>query len=97
MKRMQEHGNARISSEEPLIHRETLLDYERLSDPAAISRAILTFEGESVLIRNPFRWTKDGLEIPDAYAEMPLDLVCSERGWKIVERYGEHMAIVSEA
>ncbi len=79
---------------EPLIHSE-LLTYERLTDPGAISRAVFTFESESVLVRSPFRWTKDGKEIPDAYAHMDVEQVCEERGWEIVEQYGEHIAIVS--
>ncbi|HSP43951.1 MAG TPA: hypothetical protein VLO11_13845 [Luteolibacter sp.] len=80
---------------DPYIHRESLLDYERLSRSASISRAILTFADESVLIRNAFQWMLDGEPIPDADARMDLDQVCEPRGWKIVERYGKHIAIVS--
>lgn len=33
-----------------------ILDYERLMNAEVISKAIYTMPGESVLIRNAFRW-----------------------------------------
>jgi hypothetical protein len=74
---------------------ESLLDYERLYQPALISRAILRLEGEGVLIRRPFRWTLDGEPINECQAYLGLEKVCELRGWKIVARYGDHIAIVS--
>jgi hypothetical protein len=73
-----------------------LLDYERLLNAEEISRAILTLKGESVLIRNAFRWKKDGMVVSNAYECHGMEEVCEERGWKIVVKYGEHIAIISE-
>lgn len=73
-----------------------LLDYERLLNAEEISRAILTLKGESVLIRNAFRWKKDGMVVSNAYECHGMEEVCEERGWKIIVKYGEHIAIISE-
>lgn len=73
-----------------------LLDYERLLNAAEISKAILTMKGESVLIRNAFRWKKDGMVVSNAYEGHSLEEVCEERGWTIVVKYGEHIAIITE-
>lgn len=77
------------------IQMESLRDYERLYKPHELSRAILTFQGESVLIRRPFRWTRDGVDLIDVNARMELEEICENHGWKIVERYGPHIGIVS--
>lgn len=79
---------------EPLIHRETLKPYERLNNATALSSAVFTLENESVLVRNSFRWKKDGVVIADACSSMSMEQVCQQQGWRIVERYGEHLAIV---
>ncbi len=80
---------------EPIVYHEQILDYERLYKPHEIARGILTLENESILIRRPFLWTKDGEELHDTTARMELAQVCREHGWKIVERFGRHIAIVS--
>jgi hypothetical protein len=33
--------------------------------------------------------------IPNAYESFSLEGICEERGWNIVERYGDHIAIIS--
>jgi len=71
-----------------------LLDYERLIEASAISKAIFTLEGESVLIRNAFRWKLDGMVVSNAYESFSMEQVCEERGWKIVTKYGEHIGII---
>jgi hypothetical protein len=78
----------------PLVHLESLTAFERLNNAAALTRAIFTMPEESVLVRNSFRWKKDGESISDAYTAMSMEQVCEERGWKIVERYGEHLAVI---
>jgi hypothetical protein len=80
---------------EPLVHYESLTAYERLNNSVELSRAIFTIDNEYVLVRNSFRWKKDGETISDAYSAMSMEQVCEERGWKIVERYGEHLAIIT--
>lgn len=79
----------------PMVHYASLTDYERLYKPDELARAVFTMEDESVLIRRPFRWTKDGEQLPDAYASMELDQVCAQYGWKIVASYGHHFAIIT--
>jgi hypothetical protein len=78
-----------------LVDHRTLTAYERLNNAAAISRAIYTHGGESVLIRNSFRWKNDGHTIQDTHSSMSMEQVCKAHGWRIVERYGEHLAIIS--
>lgn len=94
MKAIQDSTETWNPTLEPLVDYGTLTAYERLNDAVAISRAVFTLENESVLVRNSFRWKKDGEAIPDAHSAMSLEQVCEERGWKIVERYGEHLAVV---
>lgn len=94
MKAIQDSTETWNPTLEPLVDYGTLTAYERLNDAVAVSRAVFTLENESVLVRNSFRWKKDGEAIPDAPSAMSLEQVCEERGWKIVERYGEHLAVV---
>lgn len=71
-----------------------ILDYERLYDAGAISKSIYTLPGESVLIRNAFRWKRDGVVVSNAYEMQDMEQVCQDRGWEIVVRYGDHIAII---
>lgn len=73
----------------------SILDYERLN--ANIYECILTFEGESVLVRQPFRWMKNGEVVPNAYECLDLEQICEERNWKIIAKYGDSLAIISES
>jgi hypothetical protein len=94
MKDLQDREPTWNSVSEPLVHYESLTAYERLNNAVALSRAIFTTGQESVLVRNSFRWKKDGEAIPDAHSAMSMEEVCEQRGWKILESYGEHLAIV---
>lgn len=95
MKTIKDSDKIHHSAMEPLVHLESLTAFERLNNAAALSGAIFTLNEESVLVRNSFRWKKDGEAISDAYTAMSMEQVCEERGWKIVERYGEHLAIIA--
>ena len=72
-----------------------LLAYERL-DENKILDAIRLLPGEFIMMRRPFRWMKDGEVVPNAYESFRLEGICEDNGWKIVERYGEHIAICKE-
>lgn len=95
MKANQDSEETWESAPEPLVHYDTLTAYERLNNAVALSRAVFTCDNESVLVRNSFRWKKDGEAIPEASSAMSLEQVCGERGWNIIERYGEHLAIIT--
>jgi hypothetical protein len=86
---------APVEYHEPIIDFQTVMDYERLFKPAEIARALITMPHECVLIRRPFRWTKDGEPLDDASCYMDLEDVCTQYGWQIVARYGDHFAIVA--
>ena len=73
-----------------------LLDYERLLEAETISKAIYTLPDESVLIRNAFRWKLNGKVVSNAYECHSMEQVCEDRGWRIVAKYGDHIAIISE-
>lgn len=72
----------------------SVLPYERISRD--IWQHIWVSDGESVMVRHPFRWQRNGEVVSNAYESMSLDQVCGDRGWIIVERFGEHMAIIRE-
>jgi hypothetical protein len=95
MKTIQDHEDTWNYAIEPLVDHGTLTAYERLNNAAAISRAVYTHGNEAVLVRNSFHWKKDGQTIPEAHASMSMKQVCKAHRWKIVERYGEHLAIVA--
>ena len=95
IKKNQDSGEKRNAPLEPLIDYDTLKDYERLNNAAAVTSAIFTMKHESVLVRNSFRWKKDGEPIPEAHASMSMEQVCEQQGWRIVECYGEHLAVVA--
>ena len=69
------------------------LAYERLQRD--IWKHIMVRPGESVMVRHAFRWHKNGQVVSNAYESYSLEGVCADRGWKIVETYGEHIAIIS--
>lgn len=72
-----------------------MLAHERIN-AKAIAAAILCWEGEFVIVRSAFRWLKHGTDvIPNAYEMFDMEQVCEERDWRIVERYGDHIAIVA--
>lgn len=79
----------------PLMDCQSMTEYERLHKPAELARAVLTMENESVLIRRPFRWSKNGTPLTDAHANMKLEQVCELYDWKIVVNFGHHFAIVA--
>lgn len=70
----------------------SILDFERLDYD--LWKNIATKQGESVLVRHAFRWSRNGEFVPNAYESRDLESICEERNWKIVERYGDHIAIV---
>ena len=72
-----------------------MLDYERLN-AAEIAKAIYTVPGESVIVRSAFRWLRNGEVIPNGYEMFSMEGICEDRNWKIVARYGDHIAIISE-
>jgi hypothetical protein len=71
------------------------LAYERLQRD--IWKQIMVRPGESVMVRHAFRWHRNGEVVSNAYESFSLEGVCEDRGWKIVERFGEHIAVISEA
>lgn len=71
-----------------------ILDYERLGPD--IWKHIYLKEKESVLMRQAFRWFRNGEVVSNAYEGRSMESVCEDWGWKIVERYGEHIAIITE-
>lgn len=72
------------------------LAYERLN-LEALQKAIGLSEGEHLLVRSPFRWMLDGQVVSNAYEMFEMQGVCEERGWQIVETFGEHIAIVRDS
>lgn len=72
----------------------TILDYERLDYD--LWKNIATKQEESVLVRHAFRWFRNGEAVSNAYESRDLESICEERNWKIVVRYGDHIAIVIE-
>lgn len=80
---------------EPLVDIHTLRDYERLFKPEIIARATFTAEQESIVIRRPLWWTKDGERIPNTNCQMSLQNLCAAHHWKIVAQYGKHFAVVA--
>ena len=94
--RMDFSSNSWAYDIQPLVDRSTLTAYERLNNAAALTRAILTCDGESLLVRNSYCWKKDGLAILDAPQSMSMNQVCKKKGWKIVETYGPHLAVIAE-
>jgi len=69
-----------------------ILPYERI-DELKIIEAIRVSSGEFIVVRRPFRWMKNGEAISNAYESFGMECVCEDNGWKIVEKYGEHIAI----
>lgn len=69
------------------------IDFERITGDT-IASCFKTQDDESVLVRQPFRWLRDGKVISNAYESYDLEGICNERGWEIVHRYGDSLAIV---
>lgn len=72
----------------------SLLAYERLRPDLHL--LIETCEGERVIQRQPFNWLKDGILICNGVEGQSMEHICEERGWQIVEKYGEHLGIIIE-
>jgi hypothetical protein len=70
-----------------------LVDFERINGDT-IASCFKTQDDESVLVRQPFRWLRDGKVVSNAYESYDLECLCNERGWEIVHRYGNSLAIV---
>jgi hypothetical protein len=79
----------------PLVHFQSIQDYERLYKPEELARAVFTAEDESVLIRRPRWWTKDGERIPNSRSGMDLEQLCQTYKWKVVAQFGNHFAVVA--
>jgi hypothetical protein len=71
------------------------LPYERIDDDALL-KAIRLFDGEHLLVLQPFGWHLDAKHIPNAAEHFSREGVCQEHGWVVVCDYGEHVAIVKE-
>ena len=71
------------------------LAYERLN-AERLTEAIGHCDGEHVLVRQAFRWMLDGQVVNNAYESCSLASVCEDNGWKVIEQYGEHLAIVMD-
>lgn len=69
-----------------------LLDYERLGTD--LWKHIGVSEEESVAVRHAFRWFKNGELLSNAYESMSIEQICEDRGWEIVTKYGDHIAII---
>lgn len=70
-----------------------LVDFERINGDT-IASCFKTQDDESVLVRQPFRWLRDGKVISNSHESYDLECICNERGWEIVHRYGDSLAIV---
>ncbi len=81
--------------EQVAIDFQTIRDHERLFKPDLISRGVLTRNHESVMIRGPILWTKDGEVLEGASTRLSLEELCAQHRWKVVVRYGEHFAVVA--
>ena len=71
------------------------LPYERL-DPDGITKSIICLDGEMVLVRSSFNWRLNSNPIPNGREGIPMENLCEDWGWEIVEKYGDHIAIVRE-
>lgn len=70
------------------------MDYERLHDD--IWRHFTVHRGEWVLHRGAFRWRRNGNFISNGYESFGMESICEENGWDVVEKYGEHIAIIRD-
>jgi hypothetical protein len=94
---MKNDSTPQVSAEAPSpgVGSSVWLAYERLHKE--IWKSIMVRPGESVMVRHAFRWHRNGEVVSNAYESFSLEGVCEDRGWKIVERFGEHIAVISEA
>jgi hypothetical protein len=72
------------------------LPYERLSSPLLLS-AVKLFDGERLLVLQPFGWHINGTHIPNAPEQFSRESICEEHGWYVVCDYGDYVAVVRPA
>jgi hypothetical protein len=70
-----------------------VLPYERLND-AALLKAVRLYDGERLLVLQPWGWHIDGKHIPNAAEQLSREGVCEEHRWEVVCDYGPYVAIV---
>ena len=70
-----------------------VLDYERLDDDRLLA-AIRLYDGEHLLVLQPWGWHLDGKHIPNAVEHFSREGVCADHGWDVVCDYGPYVAIV---
>jgi hypothetical protein len=72
------------------------LPYERFNEESLV-RAIRLFDGERLLVLQPFGWHIDGKHIPNAVEHFSREWVCEEHKWEVVCDYGPYVAVVRAA
>jgi hypothetical protein len=73
------------------------LPYERITDSKALAAVVRLFDGEHLLVLQPFGWHLDGRHIPNAAEHFSREGVCAEHGWQVVCDYGPYVAVVEAA
>ena len=73
-----------------------LLAYERIN-AVQLSSSVRLFEGEMLLIRQPFRWLLNGEVINNCYEMFDVNAALYMRQLEIVDSYGEHIFIVKKS
>lgn len=71
----------------------TTLPYERIDDDALL-KALHLFDGERLLVLQPYGWHIDAKHIPNAAEHFSREGVCEDHGWEVVCDYGPYIAIV---
>jgi hypothetical protein len=61
---------------------------------ARLQDAIRLFEGERLLVLQPFGWHIDGHHIPNEAEHFSREGVCAGHGWTVVCDFGPYIAVV---
>lgn len=69
------------------------LPYERI-DSQKLQDSIHLFDGQHLLVLQPFGWHLDGHHIPNAPEQFSRESVCDEHGWEVVCDFGPYIAVV---
>lgn len=70
-----------------------VLPYERLDDERLLD-AVRLYDGERLLVLQPYGWHIDGRHIPNACEHFSRESICEEHGWEVVCEYGPYVAVV---
>ena len=73
-----------------------LLDYELFSDDIHKNIIPLGYGKKAkVIVRRAFRWQLNGERINNGYESQSAEGLCEERGWEVLRKIGDHIAIVN--